>query len=188
MIQALLAAGAELEARDNAGRTALLAVADAGYGRGAVQVLLAAGPRLEARDDSGETALIAASRERNSEMVKALLDAGADLEARNESGETALLAAVVGRSGVQPIRDGGRRRDPASPRAAIHDPAGWSDTAELTVVRALLDAGADPNVRDAQGATPLMHAAGYSGNPKMLDLIIGAGSELDAQDHAAGRH
>ena len=184
VIQALLAAGAELEARDNAGRTALLAVADAGYGRGAVQVLLAAGPRLEARDDSGETALIAASRERNSEMVKALLDAGADLEARNESGETALLAAVVGAAVYNRSGTAGEGAIRHLPALRFHDPAGWSDTAELTVVRALLDAGADPNVRDAQGATPLMHAAGYSGNPKMLDLIIGAGSELDAQDHA----
>ena len=49
-------------------------------------------------------------------------------------------------------------------------------------MRALLSAGADPQVRDAHGATALMHAAGYRSNLEMIQLLVDAGIELDAQD------
>jgi ankyrin repeat protein len=46
--------------------------------------------------------------------------------------------------------------------------------------RALIDAGADVNVRIAGGLTPIMLAA--DGNTEILRFLIDAGADLDAND------
>ena len=182
MVEALIAAGADLEARDDDGETALIAASESGRGLKVVHVLLAAGSDLEARGDAGRTALIAATRARGSMMLEALLVAGADLGARNRGGALAAQIAAITDATASP-----RSRMPGGFLGLQFDDTNeWSLAAELTVVQALVAAGADPRVRDAQGATPLMHAAGYSSNPKMVEVLVTAGSELDALD-IAGR-
>ena len=183
VVRLLLAAGAEIEARNDAGETALIVAARHGRGK-VIQALMAGGAELEARDDAGDTALIAAARGRRSEMVEALLAAGADLEARNDAGETALMAAVAGTAAHDRSVTLEAGSTPHLPARRFHDTGGRPDARALTVVRALLDAGAAPRVRDSQGATALMHAAGYGGSPEMLELLAAAGVELDAQDDA----
>ena len=170
-LEALIAAGADLEARDSGGRTALIAASEDYFGKYGVPVLLAAGAQLEARDDVGDTALIVAARGRRSEMLEALIAAGAELEARNHAGATALLAAVAGSVASRTLRSGLIQL----PAAPFRGTSGWSDAEALTVVRALLAAGATPRVRDAQGATALMHAAGYGSNREVLELLAEAG-------------
>ena len=55
-IAALLAAGAEVEAKMNNGTTALMRAAEGGHAA-AIEALLAAGAGVEAKDDKGRTAL-----------------------------------------------------------------------------------------------------------------------------------
>ena len=59
-----------------------------------------------------------------------------------------------------------------------------SPAIDENVVRELLAAGADPRARDAQGATALMHAAGYGNNLGVIELLVEAGIDLDTQDDA----
>ena len=88
-MQVLLEAGADLEARDGNGRTALHSASAAIEGREAVEFLLHAGADLEARDGSGRTALhIAALESESPRSVGFLLDAGADASAITDSGRT----------------------------------------------------------------------------------------------------
>ena len=77
----------------------------------------------------GVTPLIDAVRIGQRDVVDALLRDGADVDARNSLGTTALQMAV-----------------------------GSFDT-DTAIVRRLLDAGANPNVVDNTGATPLLRAA-----------------------------
>src|SRR5688572_10385487 len=49
---------------------------------------------------------------------------------------------------------------------------------DAAAVRAAVDAGADPNERDTQGNTPLMHAA-QTGNAEVVQALIDAGAALD---------
>ncbi|XP_046983444.1 poly [ADP-ribose] polymerase tankyrase-1-like isoform X1 [Schistocerca americana] len=88
-LRALIAAGADVEARGGLGRTALHWAA----GRGdveAARLLVGAGAAVDARDDDGWTPLHVAAYNGRAEVAAALLVAGADRGATTRGGQTAL--------------------------------------------------------------------------------------------------
>jgi ankyrin repeat protein len=93
------------------------------------------------------TALIAAAHLGHDGVVRELIRAGAPLDHVNNLGWTALIEAVI-------LGDGGRRH--------------------LATARALLDAGANPNLADREGRTPLQLAKGR-GYVEMATMIEGKG-------------
>ena len=94
-VQAALDAGANVHARDDDGRTALMLAAWLNENPEVVQVLLDAGANLETRDSFGATVLmLAAWLNENPDVVQVLLDAGANLETRGRTGMTALMIAA----------------------------------------------------------------------------------------------
>jgi hypothetical protein len=182
-IRRLIAEGAPVDARDGHGRTALHVAAHGGH-QDAVRALVKGGadPRAldsrrydivtiaAVRDDEAivrlaialgadpraitspydGTALIAAAHLGHDGVVRALIEAGAPLEHVNNLGWTAVIESIV-------LGDGGRRHS--------------------ATLKALLDAGADPNLADRQGATPLTLARsrGYQGMVMMLQERIANG-------------
>ena len=92
-VQALLAAGAAVDARDASGQTALHYAADEDP-PALIQALLAAHADVAARSNSGETPLHRANNHRSVANAQALLAAGAPVDARNGRGETALFEAA----------------------------------------------------------------------------------------------
>ncbi len=50
------------------------------------------------------------------------------------------------------------------------------------VVKALLDAGANPNARNVHGVTPLHAAAVLSKNPSVVAVLVKAGAKVNARD------
>jgi ankyrin repeat protein len=86
--------------------------------------------------------------------VRTLLELGADVRpASRAGGFTALHSAVADDEGP----------------------------ATQEIVRALLDAGADPNARSASGGTPL-HTAAFTGNVTVVRMLLAAGSDVTAED------
>jgi ankyrin repeat protein len=176
-VERLAAAGADLNARDGHGRTALMVAAHAGA-HGAAQALIAAGADLNVlehdrydvltiaavADDEAMvrlaivagadptlvtsrydgTALIAAAHLGHDRVVRALIEGGAPLDHVNNLHWTALIEAVV-------LGDGGPRHQ--------------------ATVQALVAAGADLNLTDRSGATPLTLARqyGYGEITRMLE-------------------
>ena len=160
----LLAAGANPEARDGHGRTALHVAAFTSHAA-AARALVAGGAQANALDAQrydivtiaavkndvamlrlalalgasarnvtspyDGTALIAAAHLGHDEVVRELIRGGAPLDHVNNLGWTAVLEAVI-------LGDGGPRH--------------------VAVLRALVEAGADPGLSDRQGVTPLEHA------------------------------
>lgn len=93
-VRALLAAGADVNATDARGTTALMAVA--GQARAdIIRTLLAAGADPNARDPYGMTALMLAAQVRQLDNMRALLAAGADPNARSANGLVYPLGAAV---------------------------------------------------------------------------------------------
>ena len=56
---------------------------------------------------------------------------------------------------------------------------------DIGVITTLLDHGADPNVRNSQGDTPLICATKYAGGKApVVDLLVKAGSDLGIRDNS----
>ena len=129
-VKILLSAGADVNAKDKGGQTALMYAAKAFNGGDVelIKILIDAGANINARDISGYTPLMyAAAYTVEDNVFETLIKAGADVNARDNMGQTALM------------------------KAADH---GCKEGIE-TMIRL----GADINIRDNDGKTALMYAS-----------------------------
>jgi len=144
VVQTLLAKGADVNAAEGDGLTALHAAAEQGHVEVA-ELLISAGAELEASTRIGQyTALHLAARRGHGSVVQVLVGAGADVYATtSNSGVTALHLAAAAVGGEE-------------------------------AVVALLDHGADSDAREASaGQTPLMFAAAYDRVAAVGELLRG---------------
>lgn len=93
MIQLLLWAGADVNAKDGSGRTPLMMLGEK-ITSDAVWDLINAGAKVNLHDEDGDTALIEAAGSNNLDVLRALLDAGAKVNTKNNDGQTALMHAA----------------------------------------------------------------------------------------------
>ena len=75
-VERLLKAGADVDAKDNNGRTALMYASASGY-EGIVKILIENKADVNAKDNNGMTALMGASKEGHEEIEEILKKAGA---------------------------------------------------------------------------------------------------------------
>lgn len=147
-------------------------------GADAVRAALDQGLDVNAQDAHGWTALHSAAFEGLPSVVKLLLERGADPRLTTIDGETPLLLAagnfiVKKKAELVPERGFG-------PEMATYQLA-----APGRIVEMLLASGADPNVADAAGKTPLM-AASMQGWSSVVMQLLDEGADVDASD-AEGR-
>eukprot|EP00457_Paulinella_chromatophora_P006558 gb/GEZN01006577.1/.p1 GENE.gb/GEZN01006577.1/~~gb/GEZN01006577.1/.p1 ORF type:complete len:474 (+),score=65.65 gb/GEZN01006577.1/:72-1424(+) len=91
-VKILIAAKANVEAKNNDGKTALMWATYKGHTECA-EILIAAKANVEATDEGGRTALMLATNGGHTDCVKILIAAKANVEAKNKSGKTALVYA-----------------------------------------------------------------------------------------------
>ena len=94
MIQLLLWAKADVNARDRSGQTVLMML-DEDVTTDVVWDLLNAGAKVNLRDNDGDTALSEIATVNNTEVMKTLLDAGAKVNTVNNDGQSALMKAAA---------------------------------------------------------------------------------------------
>jgi uncharacterized protein len=181
VVDALIKAGADVSLRNRYGVTPLSLAAEAGS-PALIERLLVAGADAKTVVVEGQTVLMTAARNGNAEVIRRLVAAGADVNAaENWMGETALMwaAAANNAAAVRTLAELGARVDARSATVTYPDqkPAEPSNyvgsfvpkgqwTALLyaaredatAAVRALVAAGADINVQDPEGVTPLLEA------------------------------
>ena len=93
-VKKLLDDGADLDARDDTGKTPLMAASHSKY-TDACKFLLEMAADVNQQSDSGSTALMLAAIDGHADIVKLLLDAGADVALQNYKGWTALTCAFI---------------------------------------------------------------------------------------------
>jgi hypothetical protein len=181
----LLAKGADVQARDAIGRTALMYAAENGDPT-TVQMLLIHGADVNTRDWQGWTALIYAAENGDLSTVQTLLANKANVNARSEgSGWTALMSAasrghllvvqaLLARGAEANARD---KDDETALLMAVQQ-------GQTAVVQALLDSGADVNLKNKAGKTPLSSAEA-DGFSKIAQLLKQAGNRGQTVDTPA---
>lgn len=162
-LQQLLAQGAQLESRDEQGRTALL-VATHGNQVAAAKALIEAGADVNAKDNIDDSPYLYAGARGLNDILRLALSHGADLKSTNRYGGTALIpAAERGHvETVQMLIDAGvdvnhlnRLHWTALLEAVI---LGDGGPRHVEIARRLLAAGADRQIADKDGVTALEHA------------------------------
>ena len=182
-VEALLAAGADVDAAQPDGATALhwaVHLDDAPM----VDRLLLAGATVDATNEYGVTPLSIACGNGSAPLVERLLEGGADPNRARPTGETPLMrAASTGSAGaVDALVAHGADVNRADPELG-QTPLMWAISARRPAVAARLIAhGADVLARSTGGFTPLLFAA-REGDAATARLLLAAGADVhDAMD------
>lgn len=180
LIAALLADGADPNARDGVGRSPLYEVRRVE----AIGPLVAGGADLEARDIHGWTPLHAAASFDRADLARALIELGADLRARDRRGFTPLHAAAndgaAAAAGL--LLDRGAPVDERSTKVADLTPV---EEGERTLEMRPFDYQAyfrwHQGGKVEDGQTPL-HRAAYWGHAELTALLLEHGADVHAAD------
>lgn len=174
-VGAALAAGADVDARDDVDRPLVHVCARLGLGE-ALAALLEAGAAVDARDHNGFTALMVAAREGKAPLVTQLLAAGASVNARAEAQGLALtplhLAAIGGDPEIiRTLAAAGADLDAPDSDGAV--PALWALSEQhLEAVVTLLDLGADPEAAHKDGDSVASIARRFQIKPVLEKLEL----------------
>jgi ankyrin repeat protein len=150
-------AGANLDAKNEKGQTALMIATEKGYESMHKRLLQLNGNILNHVDKSGNTALMIAARQGHENIVKSLVEKGADVNftvPSQEGAASALQAAV--------------------------DVSDFKEE-HMRIIQYLVQHGADVKGRNKSGRFPLLFAADY-GRTEAAKVLIEHGADVNATD------
>ncbi len=146
----LIEAGADVNAKDDTEQSAyLISTSEIGNDPRLLRLTLENGADIGSLDSYNGTGLIRAAERGYAEIVKELLNTDIDVDHVNNLEWTALLEAII-------LGDGGSQH--------------------TEVVRLLVDSGADVNLADGDGVTPLEHAR-KSDYKEIIEILEDAGAK-----------
>jgi len=186
-IEMLLEFGADINARDNSGQTALISAADSGKTNSVDILIRQPGIDIDAQDNDGDTAL---GRARNREIVKLLEESGADCRCVSEfcrserfiskcgvplvaGSFTAALAAVKGQADIYYLRSYLQNHGPDDETekgfSLLMIAGRYNEDTEA--LEMLLDAGANVNYQTGYGYSALTQTAAF-GEAESVKILL----------------
>ncbi|HSE93480.1 MAG TPA: ankyrin repeat domain-containing protein [Methylomirabilota bacterium] len=180
-VKRLLVAGASVRAADARGVTALIAAAYRNHVHVA-RVLIQAGADVNAQDRTRQSAFLIATSEGYVELLRLTLEGGADVRRTDSYDGTGLIRAAH-HGHVEVVRELLRAKTPIDHVNRL----GWTALLEAIIlgdggprhtetVRLLVEAGADVNLADGDGVTPLAHAR-RRGQTRIVEILERAGAK-----------
>lgn len=174
MVQALLAAGADPNSEDDNGRTPLSYAAEKGRPE-LVQALLAA--KADPNGGRQYVPLTMAAHGNDAVSAEYLLKAGADPNVLSLDRRSLLFGALSDTNLLAALLDAGAKVDVTTPDEANVTPlSAAASQNNAPAVAILLKHGANPNVHNSNGATPLHWAVYRLAGTNVLQLLIAAGA------------
>ncbi len=163
-VLALLQQGVDMNATDGSGRTAIIAATQENKPE-TVKALIKAGADMNLRDHRNDNPLLSAGASGMLEIVKIMVEAGADTSITNRFGGTALIPAAD-RGHVDVVK---YLLEHSDVNINHVNNLGWTALLEAVIlgdggkkhtqiVEMLVSHGADVNLGDSEGITPLQHA------------------------------
>ncbi len=207
IIPLLAAHGADFNARDHSGNTALICVAGyppdhyltAELGEHLAKLLMEEGADINATNNYGETALCKAVDSGLPAVANALLDRGADVDVQDKAYGATILELGLGRCLPGDYRDDldknvdlfplikrlvdrsdNLKRQDSDGNTLLHHAAEVQDSRYL---RLLMERGLDVNTPNLKGETPIMNAIMYSCADN-IKLLGAQEADLNAKDNS----
>jgi ankyrin repeat protein len=178
-LETLIANGAPLDAADGAGQTPLL-LAVQGNHLAAAEALIKAGGNINAQAANKDTPWLLAGALGRTEMLRLMIPHGPDFSIRNRFGGNALIPACE-RAHVDTVQ----LLLTTKINVDHVNNLGWTCLLEIVILgdggprhvevaQLVLAAGANPNIADKDGMSPLAHAK-RKGQREIAQLIANAG-------------
>ena len=176
----LIKAGADVNAKDEDDRSALIYAADDNAIELA-QLLIKSGADMNAKDRYDRTALMKAAVKNELDFARLLIKSGADVNARDEDDETALMKAARFSEDMTKLL--------IAEKADVNAKNNINQTAlmfavkynAVDIAKMLIKEGVDINAKDWQGETALMYAAKRN-QIENLKFLLEAGADMYAKD------